>query len=122
MLGVTGPLATVRRRFCLPYTLVGPECTVLSLSQKSPRPCLRQNGATTGVTIPERTATYDYQGVDKLTDEERKGILQKIVEEVVIDRNDYVKITLAIPVDYNSPEPGSPEPESVAFASKVPSR
>ena len=59
------------------------------------------------------------KGVDKLTDEERKGILQKIVEEVVIDRNDYVKITLAIPVDYNSPEPGSPEPESVAFASKV---
>ena len=62
------------------------------------------------------------KGVDKLTDEERKGILQKIVEEVVIDRNDYVKITLVIPVDYNSPEPGSPEPESVAFASKVPSR
>ena len=62
------------------------------------------------------------KGVDKLTDEERKRILQKIVEEVVIDRNDYVKITLAIPVDYNSPEPGSPEPESVAFASKVPSR
>ena len=61
------------------------------------------------------------KGVDKLTDEERKGILQTIVEEVVIDRNDYVKITLAIPVDYNSPEPGSTEPESVAFASKVPS-
>ena len=40
----------------------GPGCTVLSLSQKSPRPCLRQNGATTGVTIPERTAAYDYQG------------------------------------------------------------
>ena len=34
----------------------------MSLSQKSPRPCLRQNGATTSVTIPERTATYDYQG------------------------------------------------------------
>ena len=33
----------------------------LSLSQKSPRPCLRQNCATTGVTIPESTATYDYQ-------------------------------------------------------------
>ena len=32
-----------------------------SLSQKSPRPCLRQNGATTGVTIPESTTTYDYQ-------------------------------------------------------------
>ena len=90
------------------------------VSEVSAPPCLRQNGATTGVTIPERTATYDYQGVDKLTDEERKGILQKIVEEVVIDRNDYVKITLAILVDYNSPEPGSPEPESVAFASKVP--
>ena len=27
---------------------------IMSLSQKSPRPCLRQNGATTGVTIPER--------------------------------------------------------------------
>ena len=32
----------------------------LSLSQKSPRPRLRQNGATTGVTIPESTAIYDY--------------------------------------------------------------
>ena len=62
------------------------------------------------------------KGVDKLTDEERKGILQTIVEEVVIDRNNNVDITLAIPVDYNSPEPGSPEPESVAFASKVPLR
>ena len=40
----------------------GPARTELSLSQKSPRPCLRQNGATTGVTIPECTATYDYQG------------------------------------------------------------
>ena len=39
----------------------GPECTVLSLSQKSPLPCLRQNGATTGATISESTATYDYQ-------------------------------------------------------------
>ena len=57
------------------------------------------------------------KGVDKLTDEERKWILQTIVEEVVIDRNDNGKITLAIPVDYNSPEP-----ESVAFASKVPLR
>ena len=35
--------------------------TQQSLSQKSPRPCLRQNGATTGVTIPESTAIYDYQ-------------------------------------------------------------
>ena len=34
----------------------------MSLSQKSPRPCLRQNGATTGVTIPNSTAIYDYRG------------------------------------------------------------
>ena len=68
------------------------------------------------------------KGVDKLTDEERKGILQTIVEEVVIDRNDYVKITLAIPVDNESPdpEPETPEPsssetESVVIASKEPS-
>ena len=50
-----------------------------------------------------------------------------IVEEVVIDRDNNVNITLAIPIDDNSsepgssepgsPEPGSPEPESVAIAS-----
>ena len=61
------------------------------------------------------------KGVDKLTDEERKGILQTIVEEVVIDRNNNVDITLAIPVDYNSPEPGSPEPECVSIGSQEPS-
>ena len=51
------------------------------------------------------------------TPEQQKEILQMVVDEVIVHRNDYVKITLAIPVDYNFPEP-----ESVAFASKVPSR
>ena len=32
-----------------------------SLSQKSLLPCLQQSGATTGVTISEGTATYDYE-------------------------------------------------------------
>ena len=35
------------------------------------------------------------QGLDEVTPEERHDYLQTIVEEVVIDRNDYVKITLA---------------------------
>ena len=44
-----------------------------------------------------------------------------IVEEVVIDRDNNVNITLArIPIDDNSPEPESPERESVAIASKEP--
>ena len=34
---------------------------VKSLSQKSLLPCLQQSGATTGVTISEDTATYDYE-------------------------------------------------------------
>ena len=38
----------------------GPTRTELSLSQKSLSPCLRQNGATTGVIISESTAIYDY--------------------------------------------------------------
>ena len=63
------------------------------------------------------------QGLDELTDEQRKEILQMVVEQVVIDRNNNVDITLAIPVDDdfpepNSPEPDSPEPDSVAIASK----
>ena len=66
------------------------------------------------------------QGLDELTDEQRKEILQMVVEQVVIDRNDNVDITLAIPVDDdfpepNSPEPDSPETDSVALASKEPS-
>ena len=64
------------------------------------------------------------QGIDELTDEERKEILRMIVEEVVIDRDNNVDITLAIPIDNDSPEPDSPdrdspEPESVAVGSKT---
>ena len=66
------------------------------------------------------------QGLDELTDEQRKEILQMVVEQVVIDRNNNVDITLAIPDDDdfpepNSPEPDSPETDSVALASKEPS-
>ncbi len=65
------------------------------------------------------------KGIDELTDEERKEMLQKIVEQVVIDRDNNVNITLTIPIDDNTPEseapgPESPEPESVAIASKEP--
>ena len=56
------------------------------------------------------------QDLDELTDERRKEILQMVVEEVVIDRDNNVNITLTIPIDDNSPEP-----ESVAIASKEPS-
>ena len=55
------------------------------------------------------------QGIDELTDEQRKEILQMVIEEVVIDRDNNVDITLAIPIDDESPEP-----ESVAIASKEP--
>ena len=54
--------------------------------------------------------------LEELTDEKRKEILQMIVEVVVIDRDNNVNITLAIPVDDESPEP-----ESVAIASIEPS-
>ena len=111
--------------------LAGKDDTVVSLSSRPPPSYTTSWDSTGGASGAEKRRLMKYvlawakkvgKGVDKLTDEERKGILQTIVEEVVIDRNDYVKITLAIPVDYNFPELGSPEPESVAFASKVPSR
>ena len=65
------------------------------------------------------------KGIDELTDEERKEMLQKIVEQVVIDKDNNVNITLTIPIDDNTPEseapgPESPEPESVAIASREP--
>ena len=46
-----------------------------------------------------------------------------VVEQVVIDRENNVDITLAIPIDDDSsepdsPDPESPQPESVAVASK----
>ena len=54
------------------------------------------------------------KGLDDLTDEQRREILQMVVEEVVIDRDNNVDITLAIPVDDDHPEP-----DSVAIASAV---
>ena len=62
------------------------------------------------------------KGIDELTDEERKEMLQKIVEQVVIDRDNNVNITLTIPIDDNTPESEAPGPESVAIASREPSR
>ena len=62
------------------------------------------------------------EGLDDLTPEQRHEILQMIVEEVVIDKNNTVDITLVVPVDDGSSEPGfpepeSPEPECLSFAS-----
>ena len=62
------------------------------------------------------------QGLDELTDAQRKELLQMVVEQVVIDRDNNVDITLAIPIDDDSsdpdsPEPDSPEPDYVAVAS-----
>ena len=61
-------------------------------------------------------------GIDELTEEQRKEFLQMVVEQVVIDRDNNVDITLAIPIGgdslgTDSPEPESPGPESVAIAS-----
>ena len=39
------------------------------------------------------------QGLDELTPEQRKEILQMVVEEVIVDRNDNVDITLTIPIE-----------------------
>ena len=67
------------------------------------------------------------QGLDELTPEERHDYLQMLVEQVIIDRDNNVNITLAIPIDDDSPEPGStdpesPEPECVSIGSQEPSR
>ena len=48
------------------------------------------------------------RGLDELTPEQRKEILQMVVDEVMIDRENNVNVTLAIPVD-----------ESLAIASPV---
>ena len=58
------------------------------------------------------------QGLDELTPEERHDYLQMLVEQVVIDKDNNVDITLAIPIDDNSPEPESPEPECVSIGSQ----
>ena len=47
------------------------------------------------------------QGLDELTPEQRREILQMIVEQIVIDRDNNVDITLAIPIDEDSPESDS---------------
>ena len=52
-------------------------------------------------------------GLDELTLEQRREILQMIVEQIVIDRDNNVDITLAIPIDEDSPES-----DSVAIASE----
>ena len=39
------------------------------------------------------------QGLDELPPKQRKEILQMVVEEVIVDRNNNVDITLAIPID-----------------------
>ncbi len=62
------------------------------------------------------------EGLDDLTPEERHDYLQMLVEQVVIDRDNNVHITLAIPVDDDSSEPGSPQPECVSIGSQEPSR
>ena len=63
------------------------------------------------------------EGLDEFNPEERKQLLQMVVDEVMIDRDNNVNITLAIPIDGDSPEPDSPEPdfpepESGAIASE----
>ena len=52
------------------------------------------------------------KGLDELTDEQRKELLQMVVDQVAIDRNNNVDITLAIPIDGNNPGPDAPEPDS----------
>ncbi len=52
------------------------------------------------------------QGLDELTSEERHDYLQMLVEQVIIDKDNNVDITLAIPIDDDSSDPDSPDPES----------
>ena len=67
------------------------------------------------------------QGLDELIPEERHDYLQMLVEQVIIDRDNNVDITLAIPIDDDSSDPDSPDPESpqpkcVSIGSQEPSR
>ena len=62
--------------------------------------------------------------IDELTDEQRKEVLQLVLEQVVIDRDNNVDITLAIPIDDDPPEddsysPDSPKSDSVPVASAI---
>ena len=63
------------------------------------------------------------QGLDELAPEERHDYLQMLVEQVIIDRDNNVDITLAIPIDDDSSAPDSrdhesPQPESVSIGSQ----
>ena len=65
------------------------------------------------------------QGLDELAPEERHDYLQMLVEQVIIDRDNNVDITLAIPIDDDSsapdsPDHESPQPESVSIGSQEP--
>ena len=67
------------------------------------------------------------QGLDELTPDERHDYLQMLVEQVIIDKDNNVDITLAIPIDDDSsdpdsPAPESPEPECVSIGSQEPLR
>ena len=42
------------------------------------------------------------EGLDELTPEQRKEVLQMVVEEVTVDRENNLDITLAIPIDDDS--------------------
>ena len=61
------------------------------------------------------------QGLDDLNPQERHDYLQMLVEQVIIDRDNNVDITLAIPIDDDSSDPDSPEPECVSIGSQEPS-
>ena len=52
------------------------------------------------------------QGLEKQTLEQCLEFLQMIVEQVVIDRDSNVDITLTIPINDDSSAPDSPDPES----------
>ena len=56
------------------------------------------------------------QGLDELTPEQQEKVLQMVVEEVIVHRNDNVDITLAIPIE-NEPT----EDDSVVATTFTPS-
>ena len=61
------------------------------------------------------------RGLDELTPEQRHDYLRMLVEQIIIDRDNNVDITLAIPIDDDSSDPDSPEPECVSIGSQEPS-
>lgn len=85
----------------------------------------RESGGTEKRLLMEAVVAWAREvgkGLDDLTDEERKEILQMVVEQVVIDRDNNVDITLAIPIDDgpsgpSHSNPDSLEPESVSIGS-----